>query len=121
MRNFVLVLWGGRTIQVNRCLGKQDCQETWQFKLGSLMREERQQATKEILAILISGMPVALQPAFSLEILINFNLNSAILRTARCSLVVSDRFGFPESLTRYPTAIHTFLHHVVPHRHPTPV
>ena len=119
MRNFVL--WGGRIIQANRCVGKQDCQETWQFKLGSLMREERQQATKEILAILISGVPVALQPAFSLEILINFNLNSAVLRTARCSLVVSDRFGFPESLTGDPAGVYTFLHYIIPHRHPTPI
>src|SRR6516164_9558747 len=58
---------------------------------------------------------------FCPEILIDLNLDPPIFCTTFGGLVVSDRFGFAESLTRYPTAIHALLHHIVLNRHPTPV
>ena len=53
--------------------------------------------------------------------LINFDFDPAVLGSTLSGRVGSDRFGFAKSLTRDPAALHTLLHYVVPHRHPTPI
>jgi hypothetical protein len=55
------------------------------------------------------------------EGLINFNLDSAVLGSTFRGLVISDRFGFAKSLTGNPAALHTFLHNIIPNRHPPPI
>src|SRR5262245_2084669 len=89
---------------------------------SSLIREERQQATKRSLPS--QGSLACLwrsESHFCLEILINLNLDSTVLRSTLSGRVRSDRFGFAKSLTRDSAAFHTFLHYIVPNRRPTPV
>ena len=70
------------------------------------------------MGIACPGAPNGVAPAI---LLINFDFDSAVLGTTFRSLVVSDRFGFAESLTGNPAAVHTLLHYIIPNRHPTPI
>ena len=58
---------------------------------------EKKSARKQIPDGIASAL--ALQAGVAPEILINFYLDSAVLRSALRSLVVSDRFGLAKSLT----------------------
>ena len=55
------------------------------------------------------------------KILIHFNFDTPVLGSTLSGLVVSDRFGFSKSLTRYSAAIHTLLHNIILNRHPSPI
>ena len=64
------------------------------------MPEERPQATKRSLQSLDLRRACGAPIRNCLEILINLNLDSTILRSTLGSLVISDRFGFAKPLTR---------------------
>src|SRR5262245_54207051 len=64
---------------------------------------------------------LALHVRVNSGILINFNFDSTVLSSTFSGRVRCDRFGFAESLTRDPAALHTLFHYVIPHRHPTPI
>ena len=81
-----------------------------------LRNKERQEASPRRDCFVL-----ALQNGVAPGILIDLNFDPAVLGTALCSLVVSDRFGFAESLTRDPAAFHTLLRYIIPNRHPTPI
>ena len=93
---------------------KESAGEIW-FATHVVAQKKRQEAIPDGL------LNLALRAGGDPGILVDFDFDSTIFGSTFGGRVRSNRFGLAESLTRDPAALHSLLHYVIPHRHPTPI